>query len=278
MGENSVIRKGSKVEFVFLNGEKREVMDNNILNMINCPTILSGMSHEMRTHMNSIVAFSFLMNNGACNDDDRKEFTNHIMSSCEQLMVLFDNFLDSAIIDTGNSKAEPSSCNLGNLLDDLLSEFRVIMKRDDSDDLVLVHENQAIINSEVCIDANRISRVIRNLFHNALSNTASGYIKIGYYFRDGNVTFYVLDSGHGYEKCRDFLLTDNLNESLRKHNDTGSAITLTLARKLVMLMGGTIWAESNGLSGTAMYFSVPAREAETTHVSINKYSNTRIAI
>ena len=30
-------------------------------NMINCPTILTGMSHEMRTHMNAIVAFSFLM-------------------------------------------------------------------------------------------------------------------------------------------------------------------------------------------------------------------------
>ena len=246
--------------------------------MINCPTILTGMSHEMRTHMNSIVAFSFLMNNIECNDDERKEFTNHILSSCEQLMVLFDNFLDSAIIDTGNTKAEPSSCNPGNLLNDLLSDFRVKMKREDLANLVLIQESQAGKNSEIFIDAHRVSRVLRNLFHNSLSNTTSGYIKIGYYFRDGNATFYVLDSGNGYEKCRDFLITDNLNEALRMHNDTGSAINLTLARKLIMLMGGKIWVESNGFAGTAMYFSVPAREAVTSHVSINKYSNTRIAI
>jgi signal transduction histidine kinase len=250
----------------------------DILNMINCPTILTGMSHEMRTHMNSIVAFSFLMNNGECGEGERKEYSNQILSSCEQLMVLFDNFLDSAIIDTGNSKAEPRACNLGNILDDLLSEFRVILKREDHRDLVLILENQAHRQSEVFIDSNRVSRVIRNLFQNALHNTRSGYIKIGYYFRDGNVTFYVLDSGTGFQKCREFLNSVNLNESLQLHNDTCSAINLTLARKLITLMDGNIWVENNGPAGTGMYFSVPAREADSPKVSLNNYNNTRIAI
>jgi signal transduction histidine kinase len=253
-------------------------INKDILNMINCPTILTGMSHEMRTHMNSIVAFSFLMNHGECGDGERTEYSNQIFSSCEQLMVLFDNFLDSAIIDTGNSKAEPRTCNLGNILDDLLSEFRVILKREDHKDLVLILENQATKQSEVFIDSNRVSRVIRNLFQNALHNTESGYIKIGYYFRDGNVTFYVLDSGQGYLKCREFLNSQNLNESLRLHDDTCSAINLTLARKLICLMEGNIWVESNGPAGTGMYFSVPAREADTPRVTLNHYNNTRIAI
>ncbi len=246
--------------------------------MIKCPTVLSGMSHEMRTHMNSIVAFSFLMSNDTCNDDDRKQFTNHIMSSCEKLMVLFDNFLDSAIIDTGNSKAEPVSCNLDKIITNLLSEFRVIMKREDLNDLVLIKENQVSGNSDVYIDPNTLSRVLRSLFHNAISNTASGYIKIGYYFRDGDATFYILDSGNSYEKCRDFLVSENMNEALGRHDDTYSAINLTLSRKLIMLMGGKIWIEKNGIAGTALYFSIPAKEAETERVSINKYLNTRIAI
>jgi two-component system, sensor histidine kinase and response regulator len=257
---------------------REDVTKKDILNMINCPTILTGMSHEMRTHMNSIVAFSFLMNNGECGEGERNEYSNQILSSCEQLMVLFDNFLDSAIIDTGNSKAEPRACNLGNILDDLLSEFRVILKREDHKDLVLILENQVNRQTEVLIDSNRVSRVIRNLFQNALHNTRSGYIKIGYYFRDGIVTFYVLDSGQGFLKCREFLNSENLNESLTLHNDTCSAINLTLARKLITLMEGKIWVESNGPAGTGMYFSVPAREANSPKVSINHYNNTRIAI
>jgi signal transduction histidine kinase len=258
--------------------EYGEDTKTDILNMINNPTILTGVSHEMRTHMNSIVAFSFLMNNHECNEDERKEFSRHILNSCEQLMGLFDNFLDSAIIDTGNSKAEPTSCNLGNILDDLLSEFRVLLKREDHKDLVLILENQAKTQSDVYIDSNRVARVIRNLFQNALSNTKSGYIKIGYYFREGNVTFYVLDSGRGYNKCMELLQNNNLNEALRMHNDTISAINLSLAKKLVTIMGGKIWVEINGIEGTGLYFSIPVAETGKKNVSINNYNHTRIAI
>jgi signal transduction histidine kinase len=257
---------------------KIEEMQSNIVKMINCPTILTGMSHEMRTHMNSIVAFSFLMNANGCNEDERQEFSNHILNSCEQLMVLFDSFLDSAIIDTGNSKADLRKCNPATILDDLLYEFRVILKKEDHKDLVLVIENQSSNLADVYIDSYRVTRAIRSLFQNALSNTKSGYIKIGYYFRDGNATFYVLDSGQGYLKCKEFLQTENLNDSLGKHNDTFSAINLTLAKKLINLMGGKIWIECNGISGSGLYFTIPAKEADNSQVSINKYSNSRIAI
>ena len=152
------------------------------------------------------------------------------------------------------------------------------MKREDHKELVLILENQLSGQDEICIDSNRIERVIRSLFQNALSNTKSGYIKIGYYFRDSNIVFYILDSGQGYNKCKEFLQTENLNDSLSRHNDTCSAINITLARKLIMLMGGIIWIENNGLSGTGMYFSVPFKEEGKSKTLNNNYLNPRIAI
>jgi K+-sensing histidine kinase KdpD len=258
--------------------ERAGDINSNILNMINCPVLLTGMSHEVRTHMNSIVAFSFLMNNNGFNENEKEEFSNHILSSCEQLMYLLDNFLDSAIIDTGNSTTDLRKCKISSILDDLLSEFRVILKREDHKELVLILENQFSDQAEIYLDSNRVERVIRSLFQNALYNTSSGYIKIGYYFRDSNIIFYVLDSGQGYQKCKEFLQTVNLNASLSRHNDTCSAINLTLARKLIILMGGTVWIESNGLSGTGMYFSVPVKEAGKSKVLIRDYLNSKIAI
>ena len=228
--------------------------------------------------MNSIVAFSFLMNNSGYDENEKEEFSNHILSSCEQLMCLFDNFLDSAIIDTGNSKTDLRKCKISNILDELLVEFRVILKREDHKELVLILENQLSEQDEIYIDSNRISRVIRSLFQNALSNTKSGYIKIGYYFRDSNIVFYVLDSGQGYNKCKEFLQTENLNDSLSRHNDTCSAINLTLARKLLVLMDGIIWIENNGLMGTGLYFSVPFKEEGKSKILNNNYLNPRIAI
>jgi len=250
-------------------------MKNNITN---CPTILKGMSHEMRTHMNAIVAFSFLMKENCCNNFEREEFSKQILSSCEQLIGLFDSFIDSAIIDTGNSKADSKICKLDNMLDDLLSEFREIIRKEGHKDLELVTEIQFSNSAEVFIDKNRVFRVIRSLFHNSIKNTKSGYIKLGYYFRDDKLTFYVLDSGQGYFKCKEFLHTEDMNESLVQHNDTYTAINITLAKKLIQMLGGAIWIECNGLTGAGIYFSIPAKMVASSDVNVNKYVNTMIAI
>jgi K+-sensing histidine kinase KdpD len=253
-----------------------EINNNN--SMINCPSLIAGMSHEMRTHMNAIVAFSYLMKGNGCNEDERTEYSDHIITSCEQLLLLFDNFLDSAIIDTCNSKADLKRCKLDNIIDDLLSEFRIIMRKSEHHNLELILENEYSNSAEVYIDINRVNRVIRNLFLNALENTSTGYIKIGYYFRDNKVTFYILDSGQGYFKCKEFLQAQNLNDYLTRQNDTYSTVSLILARKLVNIMDGTMWIESNGLTGCGLFFSVPVKFIENSGNVVTNYLNSKIAI
>ena len=247
-------------------------------NMINCPTVLTGISHEMRTQMNAIVAFSFLMKDNSCNNSDREEFSSQILNSCEQLIGLFDSFLDSAILDTGNSKADSQICKLDSFLDELLAEFREELRKEGHKELELVTEIQFSNSVEVIIDKNKIFRVIRSLFQNSVKNTKSGYIKIGYFLRDDKVNFYVLDSGQGYFKCKEFLQTEDLNESLILHNDTYTAINIILARKLIQMLGGTICIECNGLTGTGIYFSIPTKMVVNTGININKFTNNMIAI
>jgi K+-sensing histidine kinase KdpD len=257
---------------------KGEDMNSASINMTNCPTVLTGISHEMRTHMNAIVAFSFLMKDNCCNDSEREEFSNHILSSCEQLIGLFDSFLDSAIIDTGNSKADSKIYKLDILLDELLSEFREELQKAGNKNIELVTEIQFSNSIEVIIDKNKIYRIIRSLFQNSIKSTRSGYIKIGYFLRDEKVNFYVLDSGQGYFKSKEFLQTEDLNESLLLHNDTYTAINITLAKKLIQMLGGTICAECNGLTGTGIFFSIPVKQVVSSSISIDKYLNTMIAI
>jgi signal transduction histidine kinase len=246
--------------------------------MINCPTVLTGISHEMRTHMNAIVAFSFLMKDSGCNNAEREDFSSQILNSCEQLLSLFDSFLDSAIIDTGNSKADSKICKLESFLDDLLSEFRDELQKGTNKNLELVTEIQFTNSIEVYIDKNKVYRIIRSLSQNSVKSTKSGYIKIGYFLRDDKVNFYILDSGQGYFKNKEFLQTEDLNESLLLHNDTYTAINIVLAKKLVQMLSGTICVECNGLTGTGIYFSVPVKQVAGSSININKYVNTMIAI
>jgi signal transduction histidine kinase len=247
-------------------------------NLNGCPLILTGMSREMRTQMNAIVAFSFLLNKKEYSDEEREEFSNHIYSSCEQIISLFDNFLDSAIIDTGNSKSEPGICNPYEEINNLFSEFREILKKEKYKDVILVTDNQSFQSSEYLIDTNRVTRVIRNLFQNAVNNTKSGYIKVGYFIKNDKLTFFILDSGEGYCKCKEFLQSQDMAQSLLKFNDTFTAVSLALSRKLIQMMDGSIWIESNGLTGSGIYFSIPVATAVNVEDAMNKFSNTMSTI
>lgn len=247
-------------------------------NLINCPTILKGISHEMRTHMNAIVAFSFLMKENCKDISEGEEFSNQILNSCEQLIELFDSFLDSAIIETGNSKIDSKICKLDNILEELIAELREEIRSEGKKNIELITEIQFHNSLEVLIDKSKVFRIIRCLFQNSFNNTASGYIKIGYNSENDNVTFYILDSGQGYFKFREFLNTTDLNELLKIHNDTYTAINITLAKNLVQVLGGSIRIECNGLTGSGIYFTIPVKVIANNEFNMTKYVKTMIAI
>ncbi len=258
-----------------IGSESISCTDSNILS---CPKILTGLSHEVRTYMNSIVAFSFLQNSDNCNINDRQEYTDHILNSCDQLITLFDNFLDSALIDAEKPSSNLKKRELTDILQHLAIELNSSLAKFDKSNVSLVLEEQTY-RDEVFIDEEKIFRVIKNLFHNAVEHTTSGYIKLGYKKVDSQVVFYVIDSGNGYHLNKELLEADNLTSYLVKNNSTFTTVGLILANKLIESMNGKFWIEPNGVNGTGMYFSIHYRKAfdPQENEDINKFKS-RIAI
>jgi signal transduction histidine kinase len=241
-------------------------------------SVLNGMSHEMRTQMNAIVSFAFLLKDNSIKEPEREDFINQIYIKCEQLIALFENYLESAIVDTGISKNEESSCCLNDLLDNLFSEFRDNLRKGGRNSIELVSEMQFSDSKEVIIDKTRVTRILRCLFNNSIQNTDSGYIKIGYYLGESNVTFYVLDSGQGFSKTKEFFHTNNLTDSLSQYPDLTSAVNITLAKKLIQFLHGSFDIRSNGTDGTGIHFSIPVTSHAKSDITINKYVNSMISI
>lgn len=241
------------------------------------PTILTGLSHEVRTYMNSIVAFSYLLNNDSCTDSEKKEYNNHILNSCEQLLTLFDNFLDSALIDTEEPGNNLAKHKINTLLERLAIELNSSIRKFDKEGVTLILDDKAE-NDILFVDEEKINRVFKNLFYNALENTSSGYIKLGYKKRDNKVIFYVLDSGTGYHLNKELLSSNSLTNYLGKHSNTFTTIGLILAHKLIQNMGGDLWIEPNGVNGTGMYFSIPDKGMPMQGKFNKEIINSRIAI
>ncbi|MCK7531044.1 MAG: ATP-binding protein [Marinilabiliales bacterium] len=111
------------------------------------------------------------------------------------------------------------------------------------------------------MDTARTTRIVSNLFRNALDNTFSGFIKIGCTFNDETITFYVKDSGQGFSRSSDLLLSDNPEIQHSDSQDTYSAMNLILARNLILALEGKIRVETNDAGGTSVFVSLPAKES-----------------
>ncbi len=258
----------------------KSITDSVFLNMdqIFSKSVLNRLSHEMRTNLNGVVAMSYLLSEDKADTETKIEISDKIYDLCRQLIGLFDNFLDSAVIRESGAESEPKRWRMNDLFDSLFSEFREILEKNNGGHVILVVENQANCREEIYLDTDWLRKVVRNLFMNSLQHTSAGYITTGYYLRDETVHFTIKDSGTGYAVSKEFLNTNNIAESLNKYGNINTAINLSLVRKLTELLGGRIEIKCNGLTGSGIHLSFPVKPAGSIDNSINTPSNSRITI
>ena len=226
-----------------------------------------GISQEVRTHMNAVVGFSYLLEEIYSGQGDGKIYSNQILNSCKKLIWLFESFLEVSADDNYNSTLNVKKCRLNNFLDSIISELRELMLQCINNDRVILNGNHYSDLSEICIDTTKVHLAISCLIHNAINNSEAGPVKVGYNLYYGKVTFYVLDTGQDYSKCLEFLHNDDMDSSLTKFYDVSSAINVMLAKKIVKIMGGTLWFEHHDLSGTGAFFSIPIKATENANIS-----------
>ncbi|MBN2611633.1 MAG: response regulator [Bacteroidales bacterium] len=219
---------------------------------------LANMSHEIRTPMNAIVGFSNLLLTEH-DDNEKDEYIRIINDNCDNLMVLINDILDISLIEANQLKTELLPFDTTQVLKDLESVYRLKNKSGVGLFLEIPENTQLILNT----DQYRLRQIISNLLSNAIKYTDKGEIRFGYVLKEKDVVFYVSDSGIGIEK-NDFLRVFDYFQKLE--NDTtklykGTGIGLSICKKLVELLGGEIWLESEPGKGSTFYFSLPLKKA-----------------
>jgi K+-sensing histidine kinase KdpD len=246
--------------------------------MITKPHIIAGLSHEVRTQMNSIVAFSYLINNSRFSDSEKREFSEQIITSCEQLIGLFENFFDTAVLESTSTNENLKETDAGKLFESLASDFRVLMRKKGKNNIILIQEDNLPDKLMLRMDTTRTVRILNNLFRNALENTFSGFIKLGCTYNDDTITFYIKDSGQGFSSSSNLLLSDNPEIQYSDNQDTYSAMNLILARNLILALDGNIRVETNDAGGTSVFVSLPAKESSGLKILTGTSSESKIAI
>ncbi|HKK82939.1 MAG TPA: cache domain-containing protein, partial [Atribacterota bacterium] len=221
---------------------------------------LTNMSHEVRTPMNAITGFSNLILNRELSEKDKAQYLNIINQSSNALLEIIDNIIDVSKLEAENLVINKVTSNINTILDELYIDISQQKKESGLKDLEikLIKKNQSK-SFEIITDPKRFKQIFANLLDNALKFTEKGVIEFGYTVEEKNLLCFVKDTGIGFTKEESKYIFDPFRQadlsSTRKYGGTG--LGLTLAHKLVELLGGTIDVESEKNKGSHFYFSIP---------------------
>jgi PAS domain S-box-containing protein len=212
-------------------------------------------SHELKTPLTSLNAIMQVVSAKLRNSDD--SFLTGAMEKAniqvKRMTAMINGFLNISRLEAGKILIEKEILDLGELLDEVLDETRLIAS---THIINLVGTGRVMVNA----DRDRISSVVSNLVSNAVKYSPKGQlIEIDYNIRGEMVVVSIKDEGMGIKPIDINKIFDRYYrvESNHTRHISGFGIGLYLSAEIVDRHDGKIWAESESGKGSTFYFSLP---------------------
>jgi signal transduction histidine kinase/CheY-like chemotaxis protein/predicted hydrocarbon binding protein len=232
---------------------------------------LANMSHEIRTPMNAIIGYVDLMLLDNVSMEHRS-YLETLKESGKLLLNLINDILDVSKIEAGQLVMENTPFSLRELMNEKETVFNSLIMRSGSG-IRLIKNVSDEISDRIYGDEARLQQVLYNLLTNAIKFTTEGTVEFGAEVIDSNaIRFYVKDSGIGVMEKDHAKIFEMFGQadasSTRSHG--GSGLGLTISKKIVELMGGKIWIESEPGKGSVFYFTLPYHPVEVADIDQRK--------
>ena len=227
-------------------------------------SILSGMGHDIRTPMNSIIGMTSILLQDESLTPDQKESVETIKVCSDALMKVLNDILDFSRLESRRLTLNLQPFNLQSLVEETLN---LIATDATGKGLVLSYRFNEAVPTCIIQDSMRLRQIILNLLDNAVKNTDWGEIRINISCRRKQRTqgaqevhFAIQDTGKGIPSylIDELFLPFGKKEILRSREYSDSGLGLAISKGLVELMGGEIWVESAENIGSTFHFTIKA--------------------
>ena len=269
--ETDILRTSSLImASALMRGEMTEQLiqarEEAILSAKAKSNFLANMSHEIRTPLNAVIGMTSIGKNAT--SEERKDYCfGKIEDASKHLLGVINDVLDLSKIEANKLELSELAFDFEKMLQQVVtvSAFRIEEKKQH----FMVYIDEAIPESLIG-DDQRLSQVITNLLSNAVKFTPEGgSININTRLveeKDGlnTLRFEVADTGIGISPEQQARLFSSFEQagSDTTRNFGGTGLGLAISKRIVEMMGGSIWIESETGQGSTFIFTVRMRKAD----------------
>jgi len=229
---------------------------------------ISTVTHEMRTPITSIRAFSeILYDNTSLDDEQKAHFLSTIIKETERMDRLITQVLELERFESGKQKLNMKNTPMNQVIHDAIDTLSQVAK-----------EKQVIFQADlqkdippVMADPDRLMQVMLNLLSNAIKfcDQTQGRIVISSYYLDGDVKVNVVDNGKGIPQEDLPLIFEGFfqasNQNFKKPK--GSGLGLTISKKIIEHHQGAIWVENENGRGAKFSFTLPIYKRDAVKIN-----------
>ncbi|NUM35147.1 MAG: response regulator [Candidatus Brocadiae bacterium] len=219
---------------------------------------LANMSHEIRTPMNAIMGMADLLWESPLNQD-QKQYVQIFKNAGESLLSLINDILDLSKIEAGHCQLESIDFDLEELIKQIGEVMALKAHKKKLEFLCHITPGTPV---RLLGDPLRLRQVLMNLIGNAIKFTDSGEILLRICSNPksqtpGNLLFSIFDTGIGIPKDKQSKIFENFVQAdsfIGKHYG-GTGLGLSISKKIVEMMQGKIWLESEDKHGSVFSFT-----------------------
>ncbi|WP_019189664.1 sensor histidine kinase [Levyella massiliensis] len=215
--------------------------------------LMTSLSHDVKTPLASLVGYLDAVESGLVENDEKEEYIHIASGKAQHLRQFVESLFEWVKLDAGEQIFHFEEIDLNEISREIVADWIPTLEAHRFQYEIAIPEEEYIIH----IDSNAYTRILNNLFQNAIAHSAGNHVIFTIIEDSNEVVIMIRDNGKGISPEHISHIFERMYQVDSSRTGTGNGLGLAITKELIRIHNGTIRASSKSGNGTTFTITLP---------------------